>query len=832
MSGIDANEMQDLVEKVEAIKKTLESEGKKGQTRLKNINEVPQQIPHTKEGKFDSKEWGVLDNESQRKLHHELSRVLEALNAAAGTPEKAAPNKDAAQPAKQAAGTAEKAATKASAPAAGPGAAMPQKQPWGYRAALTATSILLPAAATVLTVIIVLVKWPAPYFPAPVWGTLGAFAAWLVFSGFYREAADAQHAIPSSYGELGPRLDELEAGLEGFCPAAGSPNNPCTNTAYYEAVKENGEIRKDLAMKGFTWLLATGYSKVWGRLYRAEEALIEFAPQKKVLKGAYYDEARLEGSDIPNRDDLLAKLRKAVVSIDPSAHKYLKSTAAVTVPPALAIGTTALPGGTVAVDYCAALLPIGGVPPYKWAVIGGAPPEGLVLSAAGVLRGTPTSDGHGNFTVQVTDRAGVAVEKYFDLLISPQTPATQLPLAFSTTTPLPWGTVDVEYAETLFATGGKPPYKWKAIDEGTIPGMHLSNEGVLSGRPVRDIEFEAEVADSSGTSPIKRKFTLFIKPSGTSAAAPVGGIEPELNARGVLSDVRRSVNEYRNARWNGLILARNRLLATFTLTTMVVFALLAIAIMSGAKSTNIIAATVFYLVGATVGLCNRLRSESQAESAIPDYGLSAARLITLPLFSGLGAIGGLLFVAYLPFATPVLAPHLSSAQTSTTQNSTGKNPAVKAPAPATGTSEEAPTKAPAPAAGTLEKAAPNKDAAEVAKQPAGPPEKAADKETAETAGTPKKKADQVSKKTAGIGEKDGSKETAQRGDGNTTTRRDEKAPPKIKDIFNLKKNLIGLFVAAVFGLTPGLLFDRLQQQADRYKADLKSSQSSEGTQKS
>jgi hypothetical protein len=31
-------------------------------------------------------------------------------------------------------------------------------------------------------------------------------------------------------------------------------------------------------------------------------------------------------------------------------------------------------------------------------------------------------------------------------------------------------------------------------------------------------------------------------------------------------------------------------------------------------------------------------------------------------------------------------------------------------------------------------------------------------------------------------------------------------------------------VAAVFGLTPGLLFDRLLQQADKYKADLKSSQ--------
>jgi cell division septation protein DedD len=734
MPSIDAKIIQNLVEQIEALKKTLESAGDEGQIKLKNINldDVLKEIPRTPGGKLDANTWGGLDEGGQRERHSKLSCVLEALKAAAG-----------------------------------PGGA---KQPCGYGAALIATSILLPGAATFFTLFIMLLKWPPNYSLAPVWGTLGAFAAWLVLSPLCCEVADAKHAIPSSYGELLPRLDELEAGLKGFCPATGFPINPCKNTAYYEAVKEKDEIRKDIGMKGLTWVLATGYSKVWGRLYRAEEAMIEVAPQKKVLEGAYYDEARLEGSDIKNHDDLLAKLRKAVVSIDPSAHKYLKSTAAVTAPPALAIGTTALPGGTVAVGYCPPLLATGGVPPYKWAVIGGAIPDGLVLSTPGVLRGTPTSDGHGNFTVQVTDSAGVAVEKYFDLLISPQTPATQPPLAISTITPLPWGTVDVEYAERLFANGGKPPYKWKVI-EGTIPdSMDLSNEGVLRGRPVRDntFKFTVEVADSTGANPIKREFTLLIKPSGAAAAVPVGGTEPERLARAVLRHVRNSVNEYRNARWNGLILARNRLLATFMLTGMIVFALLAIAIMSGAERSTIIAATVFYLVGGTAGLCNRLRSESQAEAAIPDYGLSAARLITIPLFSGLGAIGGLLFVAYLPFATPVFAPDSSKPPAAgTTEKAAPKAPA---PAPAAGTTEKAAPKAPAPApaAGTTEKAAP--------KAP--------------------------------------------------------KTPPKLEDIFDFKNNLIGLFVALVFGLAPGLLFDRLQQQADRYKADLKSSQSTGGAQKS
>ena len=49
----------------------------------------------------------------------------------------------------------------------------------------------------------------------------------------------------------------------------------------------------------------------------------------------------------------------------------------------------------------------------------------------------------------------------------------------------------------------------------------------------------------------------------------------------------------------------------------------------------------------------------------------------------------------------------------------------------------------------------------------------------------------------------------------------------LEDIFDLRKNLIGLLVAAVFGLTPGLLFDRLQQQSEKYKADLKSSEATQ-----
>ena len=59
--------------------------------------------------------------------------------------------------------------------------------------------------------------------------------------------------------------------------------------------------------------------------------------------------------------------------------------------------------------------------------------------------------------------------------------------------------------------------------------------------------------------------------------------------------------------------------------------------------------------------------------------------------------------------------------------------------------------------------------------------------------------------------------------GNLTT-------PSLVGIFDLSsnsKNLVGLLVAAVFGLTPGLLFTRLQQQAENYAADLKTSEATQ-----
>ena len=73
-------------------------------------------------------------------------------------------------------------------------------------------------------------------------------------------------------------------------------------------------------------------------------------------------------------------------------------------PPPLSIMTTSLPNGTATVAYAPqTLVASGGVPPYTWSVISGALPQGLTLSSAGTLSGTPLTAETTTFTVQAKD---------------------------------------------------------------------------------------------------------------------------------------------------------------------------------------------------------------------------------------------------------------------------------------------------------------------------------------------------------------------------------------------------------------------------------------------
>ena len=129
----------------------------------------------------------------------------------------------------------------------------------------------------------------------------------------------------------------------------------------------------------------------------------------------------------------------------------------------------------------------------------------------------------------------------------------------------------------------------------------------------------------------------------------------EMVARGVIREVRFAINEFRDGAWDGLVRVRNRLLRTILVAGVVGVLLLDLAVLSNVPSFNLISAIVFFLVGALVGLFNRLRIEAGTSQAVEDFGLFEARLLHTPLLSGLAAVGGVFLTAILPVVSSIVA---------------------------------------------------------------------------------------------------------------------------------------------------------------------------------
>jgi Putative Ig domain len=173
----------------------------------------------------------------------------------------------------------------------------------------------------------------------------------------------------------------------------------------------------------------------------------------------------------------------------------------------LAIKTTSpLPSGTVGNGYCieggcAGLPPgiyglqfiaMGGNPPpggYTWSHPTGLAsdtlPEGLTLSSSGLLWGVSTEVGTCTFTVQVSDGID-AQHATFTVTINPL-----VPLAITTPSTLPDGTVGTAYSLRFQASGGVEVtgYMWSHVDNpaqgDTLPsGLVMSlPAGIVAGTP-------------------------------------------------------------------------------------------------------------------------------------------------------------------------------------------------------------------------------------------------------------------------------------------------------------------------------------------------------------
>lgn len=131
----------------------------------------------------------------------------------------------------------------------------------------------------------------------------------------------------------------------------------------------------------------------------------------------------------------------------------------------------------------------GGSSPYVFTLDSGTLPTGLTLASDGTISGTPTQAQTFNFTLRATDvntnfgtRAYTITVGVVTITIQPAT--------------LPAGETNVDYSESLVATGGQAPYVF-TIDSGTLPGTFaLSTAGELSGK-----------SPTAGTTPITVRAT-------------------------------------------------------------------------------------------------------------------------------------------------------------------------------------------------------------------------------------------------------------------------------------------------------------------------------------
>ena len=195
----------------------------------------------------------------------------------------------------------------------------------------------------------------------------------------------------------------------------------------------------------------------------------------------------------------------------------------------LAIPSTSLAAGAATLVYSTSLQAIGGTGPIAWAVSAGTLPQGITLSSAGVLSGTPTTAGTTAFTVKATDSGTGGLQQSATLALS--LTITSLPVSI-TTTALAGVIQGTAYTVALGSTGGVAPITW-SVSAGSLPaGITLSSAGVLLGKPtgtgtssftVKATDSGVGAAQQSATQALS--LTVNPPPLGIATVNLAGGVE-------------------------------------------------------------------------------------------------------------------------------------------------------------------------------------------------------------------------------------------------------------------------------------------------------------------
>ncbi len=181
------------------------------------------------------------------------------------------------------------------------------------------------------------------------------------------------------------------------------------------------------------------------------------------------------------------------------------------------LGITAIPQATTAsttAAYSGTFTATGGTPPYSWTATG--VPDGMGLSSAGILGGTPKAAGKASISVKVTDSKALSATASLGLDI------TAPPTLTISKSGLKNATADEAYSDSVAATGGTPPYTWQR-QGGSLPeGLSFGPDGTITGTTAKagTYSFTAKVTDSRDVT-VSAGFSLVVDPAKLKSATGV-----------------------------------------------------------------------------------------------------------------------------------------------------------------------------------------------------------------------------------------------------------------------------------------------------------------------
>jgi hypothetical protein len=264
-------------------------------------------------------------------------------------------------------------------------------------------------------------------------------------------------------------------------------------------------------------------------------------------------------------------------------------------------------------------------------------------------------------------------------------------------------------------------------------------------------------------------------PANHAPATPAPDCTAQARARAVIRTIHGSILTYRGGLWAELARARWLLLRTSAVAGLVAYLILALALLFGISEIHFGTAWAYFLTGAVAGLFLRLRSAGTETEVSDDYGLEAARLYTTPLLSGMAAVIGVIIMASIAGSTlgDILDPAPEAAAVAAVASPSPTVSPSPNPSPSAG-----PSVSPSPSIAPSVGVAPEASGSPVASEPAP--------------------------------------------QGQITTERLENA-------FDLRHYPVGLVIALIFGLTPGLVLDRLGASLGNTKSALVTSRATRPT---